>query len=71
MRRQNTDHPHADSNCIAGNEFVHNISVHQASMPKFSEISTFSGALPPNPPTIIAMFGIGLAYPMVKTFRFT
>lgn len=47
------DHSHADSNRIAGNEFVHNISVHQASMPKFSGISTFSVALPPNPTVAI------------------
>lgn len=47
------DHSHADSNRIAGNEFVHNISVHQASMPKFSVISTFSVALPPNPTVAI------------------
>lgn len=47
------DHPHADSNRIEGNEFVHNISVHQASVPKFSGISTFSVALPPNPTVAI------------------
>lgn len=40
-------------NRIEGNEFVHNISVHQASVPKFSGISTFSVALPPNPTVAI------------------